>query len=255
MIIFDGCLYLGLAWVIDALVSDPLAFGRDKRLSTGRDGEREFELSDMASSASQLGDMETGGKTADAAVGISIRGLSKRFSWKDKAEGIAGHLGQRVERSVQAVDGLEIEIAARSIFCLLGSNGAGKTTTAGLLTGLIAPDSGTAQVAGFDIVRNREEMRQNLGMCPQHDILYDGLTATEQLLLYGCMQGLADHEAQLAARELLTAVGLHAKANDLASQMSGGQRRRLSLASSLIGSPAVIFRKCRSSVSASRGAG
>ena len=84
-------------------------------------------------------------------------------------------------------------------------------------------------------------MRQNLGMCPQHDILYAELTAREQLLLYGSMQGLADLEAEAEADQLLRAVGLYDKAGHLAKQMSGGQQRRLSLASSLIGSPAVCF--------------
>jgi ABC-type multidrug transport system ATPase subunit len=112
---------------------------------------------------------------------------------------------------------------------------------AGLLTGLIAPDSGSAMVGGFDVISQREQMRQNLGMCPQHDILYSELTAEEQLVLYGSMQGLSDAAAADAAAHLLRAVGLWQKRGDLTKQMSGGQRRRLSLASALIGSPRVCF--------------
>ena len=110
-----------------------------------------------------------------------------------------------------------------------------------ILTGIIAPDSGTAFVGGFDIVGQRARMRQNLGMCPQHDILYDELAAKDQLMLYGCMQGLSDEDASKEADRLLAAVGMTEKAGDLAKQMSGGQRRRLSLAVSLIGKPAVVF--------------
>eukprot|EP01047_Picozoa_sp_COSAG01_P032230 COSAG01_NODE_2320_length_7913_cov_10.332864_4_plen_209_part_00 len=121
------------------------------------------------------------------------------------------------------------------------AQGAGKTTAMTLLAGLIAPDAGSAMVGGYDVIADRDEMRENLGMCPQHDILYDELSAKEQLLLYGSMQGLSDDEADSEANRLLDAVGMMAKSGDLASQMSGGQRRRLSLAVSLIGKPKVAF--------------
>ena len=139
------------------------------------------------------------------------------------------------------VKDVSMSVKQGEIVGLLGPNGAGKTTTMLLLAGLEAPDSGAATVAGFNIVEDRERMRQNLGMCPQHDILYDELTNMEHLQLYGSMQGLSDAEANSEADRLLAAVGLTSKAGDLACQMSGGQRRRLSLAVSLIGCPAAAF--------------
>ena len=77
-----------------------------------------------------------------------------------------------------------------------------------LLIGLLAPDSGSASVGGMDVVRDRDELRTQLGMCPQHDILYDNLSNREQLLLYGGMQGLSDDLAGREADALLEAVGL-----------------------------------------------
>ena len=206
---------LGLAWLVDWMVSDhPLSFGRGPPCEPGGD----LEMADSA-----------------RAGGIAIQGLSKRFTYTEK-QGC-----RAVKKHVQAVDNLELEVPPNSIFCLLGSNGAGKSTTGALLTGLLAPDSGTALVGGFDVVRDRERMRRSMGMCPQHDILYNDLTALELLLLYGGMMGLSDAEGAAEAARLLEAVDLQGKAADLARQMSGGQRRRLSLAASLIGRPAVCF--------------
>ena len=135
-IFLDIFVYLGVAILVDTLISDPLSFGRGPKLQP----------------AGPAADLELARSTA---AGISVFGLSKRFSWKDKAPGIRGAiplLGQKVERSVQAVDGLDLQIPKRTIFCLLGSNGAGKTTTMSILTGLLAPDSGRAVVGGFDTV-------------------------------------------------------------------------------------------------------
>eukprot|EP01048_Picozoa_sp_COSAG05_P017328 COSAG05_NODE_2346_length_3197_cov_1.388638_2_plen_815_part_01 len=211
----DILMYIGLTIFLDALIGDPLSFGR-------------------------------GPKDAEKAVlqdgkGLVVKGLSKKFSWKEKAEGWAGIMGAKTAMEVQAVDGLDLEVDQNTIFCLLGHNGAGKTTAMTLLAGVIAPDAGSAMVGQYDVIADRDEMRENLGMCPQHDILYDELTAKEQLLLYGTMQGLSDVEANGEADRLLEAVGMTAKSGDLANQMSGGQRRRLSLAVSLIGAPRVAF--------------
>ena len=214
-LVIDCFLYIGLTLVLDSYFGDPLSFGRAPKTTDG----------------TKL--------TPD--MGISIRSLSKLFQWTEKAEGWAGIMGKKIKNEVQAVDGLDLDVAKNQICCLLGHNGAGKTTTMLLLAGLEAPDSGAATVAGFNIVEDRDEMRQNLGMCPQHDILYDELTNLEHLQLYGSIQGLSDAEANSEADRLLAAVGLTSKAGDLACQMSGGQRRRLSLAVSLIGCPAAAF--------------
>ncbi len=214
-LVLDCFVYMGLTLVLDAYFGDPLSFGRAPKTTDGT------------------------APTPD--MGISIKSLSKLFKWTEKAEGWAGIMGQKIKNEVQAVDGLDLDVEKNQICCLLGHNGAGKTTTMLLLAGLEAPDSGAATVAGFNIVEDREEMRQNLGMCPQHDILYDELTNMEHLQLYGSMQGLSDAEANSEAGRLLAAVGLTSKAGDLACQMSGGQRRRLSLAVSLIGCPAAAF--------------
>jgi len=214
-IVLDCFLYIGLTLVLDSYFSDPLSFGRAPKT--------------------------TDGTAPTPNMGISIKSLSKLFTWSEKAEGWGGACGKKTKNEVQAVDGLDLDVEKNQICCLLGHNGAGKTTTMLLLAGLEAPDSGAATVAGYNIVEDRELMRQNLGMCPQHDILYDELTNMEHLQLYGSMQGLSDAEANSEADRLLAAVGLTSKSGDLACQMSGGQRRRLSLAVSLIGCPAAAF--------------
>ena len=214
-LVFDCFLYVGLTLVFDSLFGDPLSFGR--------------------------GPTNSDDIVPTPGMGISIKGLSKLYRWKEKASGWAGILRVKTAQEVQAVDGLDLDVEKNQICCLLGHNGAGKTTTMVLLAGLEAPDSGSATVGGYDIIKDREGMRQNLGMCPQHDILYDELTNMEHLLLYGGIQGLSDDECASEADRLLLAVGLTSKAGDLACQMSGGQRRRLSLAVSLIGGPAAAF--------------
>lgn len=126
-LVLDIVIYLGLAWAVDLLVSDPLAFGR---------GPQTAEADDL-----EMTDASGGGNDMHGGKGILIKGLSKRFSWSKLSN------WKWVEKSVQAVDDLKLEVPPQTIFCLLGSNGAGKSTTGALLTGIIAPDSGDQQAA------------------------------------------------------------------------------------------------------------
>ena len=151
-----------------------------------------------------------------------------------------------------AVDDLHLTANEGEVLCLLGPNGSGKTTTLGMLSGLIPPTRGTAYVQGHDITASRDAVRGLTGLCPQHDTLWDELSAEEHLVLFagfrGGISGAAvsggvgrngDLRAEVAAR--LGDVGLAAEAGTLAARMSGGMRRRLSLAIAVIGDPKVIY--------------
>jgi ABC-type multidrug transport system ATPase subunit len=144
------------------------------------------------------------------------------------------------KKVVQAVNGLDLTVADKTIFCLLGHNGAGKTTTMSLITGALYPDEGWMTVAGFDVVKQRSQLRKSLGVCPQFDVLYDELTVWEHMQLYGGMQGLTPEECEGEAQRLLGELDLLSKKAQKASNMSGGQQRRLSLAVSLIGALSVV---------------
>ena len=142
---------------------------------------------------------------------------------------------------VLAVNGLDPTVSTNTIFCLLGHNGAGKTTTMSIITGSLAPDEGWATVAGFDVVRQRAQLRKSLGVCPQFDVLYKELTVWEHMQLYGGMQGLSPAQCDSEGTRLLGALDLLLKKDQLSKNMSGGQQRRLSLAVSLIGAPKVVL--------------
>lgn len=110
--------------------------------------------------------------------------------------------------SVNAVDKMSFSIQKGEVFALLGHNGAGKTTTIGILTGLFPPSSGDAFIRGFSVSNQMDEIRKFLGVCPQHDILFPLLTATEHLELYASLKGMNSSEITNSIEEILGEVGL-----------------------------------------------
>ncbi len=144
-----------------------------------------------------------------------------------------------------AVKGLSFDMYRGSIFSLLGHNGAGKSTTINVLTGLYNATSGHATILGLDTRYDMEKIRQKIGVCPQHDVLYPYLTVREHLELYGVIKGVSSANLE---REVLTTiddVGLGPKGdnkiNALAGSLSGGQKRKLSVGIALIGGSEVVF--------------
>jgi ABC-type multidrug transport system ATPase subunit len=127
------------------------------------------------------------------------------------------------------------------ITALLGHNGAGKTTTIAMLTGLVPPDSGTAIIEGFSIAEDMDEIRRNLGVCPQHDILFPELTAMQHLQLFASFKGVASAEIDKEAKRMLAEVGLLEKAGAKAGTLSGGQKRKLSVGIALIGDSKIVI--------------
>jgi len=149
---------------------------------------------------------------------------------------------RRLPSDVVAVDKLDLEIFEGEIFALLGHNGAGKSTTIGMLTGLFPATSGDAFVRGNSIFRDMDEIRKSLGVCPQHDILWDELTAMEHLKLYAAIKGISFDSIKDQAFELLREVGLEEKDdNERTKHFSGGMKRKLSVAIAFIGNCDVVF--------------
>ncbi|WP_055550462.1 ATP-binding cassette domain-containing protein [Streptomyces sp. NBRC 110028] len=139
------------------------------------------------------------------------------------------------------LDGIDLRIPAGSVFALLGPNGAGKTTTVQILSTLIAADGGRAQVAGHDVAASPEGVRAAIGVTGQFAALDDLLTAEENLLLMADLLRLDKREGRKRARELLERFGIADVAGNRAATFSGGMRRRLDIAMTLVGDPKVIF--------------
>jgi ABC-2 type transport system ATP-binding protein len=143
--------------------------------------------------------------------------------------------------SVNVLAGLDLEVGRGSIFSLLGPNGAGKTTTVRILATLTRPDAGHARVAGFDIAGEQHLVRRNISLTGQYAAV-DGLqTGQENLRMMGRLSGLSGDQARSRAAGLLAQFGLEDAATRRVAIYSGGMRRRLDLAASLVTRPAVIF--------------
>ncbi|GAA1919809.1 ABC transporter ATP-binding protein [Arthrobacter gandavensis] len=142
-------------------------------------------------------------------------------------------------KEVQVLRGVEFEVAPGSVFALLGSNGAGKTTLIRILSTLLRPDSGTAAVAGFDVVDEAAEVRGAISLTGQFAAVDDVLTGRENLVLVARLLRVPAPGA--LADELLKKFSLTDAGDRKASTYSGGMRRRLDIAMSLVGSPDVVF--------------
>ena len=164
-----------------------------------------------------MGDME------DVTYAIETHGLVKRFG---KTTALAG-----------------VDLAARpgSVLGLLGPNGAGKTTAVRILATLLRPDGGSATVSGYDVVRDAHQVRQLIGLTGQYASVDEGLSGTNNLIMIGRLLGLSRGDARARAAELLMRFELTDAAGRAAKTYSGGMRRRLDLAASLVGRPRVLY--------------
>ena len=143
--------------------------------------------------------------------------------------------------TVKAVDGVDLEVHDGEIFGFLGPNGAGKSTVIRMLTTLLKPTSGSAQVAGFDVVTQANDVRRNIGVALQDAAIDPLMTGNELLHLQAVLYGLPVAQVKPRADELLERVGLIGAADRRVGTYSGGMRRRLDLALSLIHQPTVLF--------------
>src|SRR5690606_9328903 len=150
-------------------------------------------------------------------------------------------LTKRYRGGVLALDGLSFSVARGTIFALLGPNGAGKSTTVRILTTLSRPDSGSAHVAGIDVLRAPAEVRRVIGYVAQRSGVDPTATGRENLLLQGQLHGLRGRELDRRVEELLERFGLGDVAGRLVQTYSGGMQRRLDIAMALIHRPRVLF--------------
>jgi ABC-2 type transport system ATP-binding protein len=153
-----------------------------------------------------------------------------------EAEGLRKRFG-----STQALDGLDLQAPAGSVLGVLGPNGAGKTTAVRILTTLARPDGGWARVAGMDVVSQAADVKRNIGVTAQAATVDEVLTGRQNLVMIGRLSGLPRREARMRANELLERFDLPDAAERMARTYSGGMRRRLDLAASLVMRPPVLF--------------
>lgn len=152
------------------------------------------------------------------------------------AEGLVKRYGK-----TEALRGLDLQAEEGSVLGLLGPNGAGKTTAVRILTTLLKPDAGHAEVIGLDVIKNANALRSRIGLTGQYAALDENLTGYENLKMFGQLYHLSGKEARRRAQELLERFDLTDAASRVVKTYSGGMRRRLDLAASLIMSPPVLF--------------
>ena len=160
---------------------------------------------------------------SDGVAAIEVRGLVKRFG------------------EIEAVRGVEFEVAPGEVFGFLGPNGAGKTTTINMLCTLMKPTEGWATVAGHDVVSERDDVRRNIGLVFQDPTLDNYLTARQNLKLHAELYGLQSDLIEPRMRQVLQMVGLWERKDSTVGTFSGGMRRRLEIARGMMHSPRVLF--------------
>jgi len=162
--------------------------------------------------------------------------MNTSSDWAVEAHGLVKVFGDN-----RAVDGVDLSVRAGSIYGVLGPNGAGKTTTISMLATLLKPDAGEARIFGHDTQREAQIVRQLIGVTAQFASVDEGMTARENLMLFCRLLGLSSAESKSKTAQLLEQFSLTDAANRTLRKFSGGMRRRLDLAASLIAQPPLIF--------------
>jgi ABC-type branched-subunit amino acid transport system ATPase component len=140
-----------------------------------------------------------------------------------------------------AVKNINITIPQGEIFGLLGANGAGKTTLLKMVSGQELPSSGFALINGYDVVTHTSQAQRSMGLCPQFDTLLERLSVRENLLFFGTMKGVSQKEVVSVVEAFMQAMSIKRYENKLIQQLSGGNRRKVSLAVALMGSPPTVY--------------
>ncbi|MCL2543594.1 MAG: ATP-binding cassette domain-containing protein [Nocardioidaceae bacterium] len=162
---------------------------------------------------------------------ITARGLVQTF-----------HTGRgKQAKEVQAVRGVDIDVAEGEVVGFLGPNGAGKTTTLRMLTTLLKPTAGTATVAGYDVATQSVQVRRSIGYCSQVGSTFSGAFAGDEVVDHGMLYGMSRRDAVAHGQELFERLQLDGLWRRMPKNMSGGQKRRLDIAMALIHSPSLVF--------------
>ncbi|EGR29336.1 hypothetical protein IMG5_158040 [Ichthyophthirius multifiliis] len=165
--------------------------------------------------------------------GIRVLGLGKSYT--------KSLLGRKSKDDVVALRDIWFEIDDCELIALLGQNGAGKSTLINVLTGQLAPSEGTAYICDYQISQDMEEIRKYIGVCPQFDILWDELTAQEHLEMYCKIKNMRLEEIPKEIDRRMQEVNMFDRKNQRVGTFSGGQKRRISLAISIIGNPKIVI--------------
>ncbi|XP_070581084.1 phospholipid-transporting ATPase ABCA3-like isoform X2 [Ptychodera flava] len=234
MLLADTVIYLLIAWYVEAVfpgdygIPQPWYFpvmpsywcGTRQKVMVDVDDERTPLINSQEDENAGFFEADPIGIRS----GVVIRKLEKVFN-KNKV----------------AVDGISLNMYEGQITALLGHNGAGKTTTMSMLTGLFPPTSGTAFVNGYDIRSDVTAVRSSLGLCPQHDILFDKLTVEEHLYFFAKLKGFPSAKVKDEIDKYIFAIGLEDKRNVQSKSLSGGMKRKLSVGIALIADSKVIM--------------
>lgn len=227
-LLFDAILYAVLTWYIEAVFPGKYGVPRKPWFfllpsywcgSARRSNDPIYLSIKSESTTDDRFESDPTGLTA----GISLEGLRKVF-------------GSKV-----AVEGTNLRMYEDQITALLGHNGAGKTTTMSIITGLFPPTSGTAVVNGYDIATDISRVQESLGICPQHDVLFDTMTVAEHLWFFCRLKGVAGGDIPPAVEEMLEALRMPEKRNAQSRTLSGGMKRKLSCGIALVGGSKVVI--------------
>ncbi|VVC36007.1 ABC transporter-like,P-loop containing nucleoside triphosphate hydrolase,AAA+ ATPase domain,ABC [Cinara cedri] len=221
MFIIDCFLYGFIAWYIDLVM--PGKYGIAKPLyffcNWFQNKTDEDTIERISKNSNKLYEKPP----EDYEVGISVLNLYKRFG------------------NLYAVNGVNLDLYKGQITALLGQNGAGKTTTMSIITGLFSPSFGSVKVNGNDLFSNFDQFRDNLGFCPQNNLLFPYLTTLDHLIFFGLLKGMLVLKVRAEGIYLLKLLNLLHKKDELVSNLSGGMKRKLSLAIALVGNPEILI--------------
>nr|XP_033770847.1 phospholipid-transporting ATPase ABCA1-like [Geotrypetes seraphini] len=231
MMLFDGCLYFLLTWYIENVFPGQYGIPRPWYFPFSRSywcrvritNETGTFLSELETKNNALQVFEA--EPTHLKQGVSIKNLVKIYKTGKKL----------------AVDGLSVNFYEGQITSFLGHNGAGKTTTMSILTGLFPPSSGTALVHGRDIRTEMDSIRQDMGMCPQHNVLFEQLTVEEHIYFYARLKGCDSKQVKEEIDSMIKDTGLSDKRKDMVKSLSGGMQRKLSIAIAFVGGSKVVI--------------
>ena len=230
MMFFDGLLYFAIAWYVDQVF--PGDFGIPRRwyfifMASYWCGKKQDLVPPVVNSIYEDERREDDKFERDPTgltAGIQLKALRKQFNPK-----------------MVAVKGTTLNMYQDQILSLLGHNGAGKTTTMNMITGLFPPSSGTAIVNGYDVFESPREAQSSLGICPQHDVLFDSLTVEEHLQFFCRLKGVPDGEVAGNVTSMLNSLKLPEKRHTQSKALSGGMKRRLSCGMAFVGGSKVVI--------------
>ncbi|XP_053182105.1 ATP-binding cassette sub-family A member 2 isoform X5 [Scomber japonicus] len=249
MLIIDAAVYGVLTWYIEAVhpgmygLPRPWYFPLQRSYWSGSGRVETWDWSWCGGGSARLSVMEEDQACAmDQRRSEEMRGIEEEPSHLPLVVCIDKLTKVYKTGSKLALNKLSLNLHENQVVSFLGHNGAGKTTTMSILTGLFPPTSGSATIYGHDIRTEMERIRQNLGMCPQHNVLFDKLSVEEHLWFYSRLKGMAEEDIRKEMDKMIVDLELSNKRHSLVQTLSGGMKRKLSVAIAFVGgSRAVIL--------------